>query len=1082
MVMMEKKRLWLWSILIVFLFLGFCSPVIGWLLKPSTPLDVLIVDKTVPDESYREHLGLTWLLNQQKIQKTDGSNYKLHSDYVGYDPVSDVDNKIRAYPENKVHDVIYIADGYGVYEEDITTGNAQGQRSELIYGGITSEDVDYIREAVFSHGTTLIGEFNTFGSPTPQEVKESFYQLYNLEWTGWIGRFFTELEGAEVPVWAKKNYLEQYGKEWDFSGKGMVFVHDSDQLLVLTEEDMEKQHVMFEFTQNGKEHFNLQDRAAYHYWFNIIVPKEDDEVLASFSLSLTNEAEERLIENGIPVKFPAVIHHVNPTHESYYFSGDFADQADLPSLYQAKGYSALKKWQSRNKDDLKSFYWRVYHPMMSEIMQQQKNKSTVKKEVNVNLVGESYIPGRVGKDYLQIQKDGKWEDFLIKGVNMGIAKPGTWPGETAITKQEYYRWFEQIGDMNANAIRIYTIHPPHFYEALAEYNRRAEEPIYLFHGIWINEEVFLESNDAFAEENVKDFKEEIQKTVDLIHGNAVLEERPGHAHGNYTADVSPYVLGWVLGVEWDPQVVLNTNRKHSGMSEYNGEFLFTKGAQPFEVWLAEMMEYTIAYEQEIYQWQRPMSFTNWVTTDLLTHPSEPSEQEDLVSVNPNLIFSKDEFEAGMFASYHIYPYYPDFLNFEERYVDYIDHREEKNNYAGYLQHMKEAHSMPLLVAEFGIPSSRGNTHNNIYGWNQGGHTEKEQGEILAHLFEDIVEENMAGGLIFSWHDEWFKRTWNTMDFDNPDQRPYWKNVQTNEQMFGMLTFEPGQAQKIVIDGKEEDWKVLDQETEYSSSSIIKEMQITHDEGFLYVKLKADKFKEHEISLLFNIMNNQGQSKVVPGSDYITEGIDFILQVENEKKARMLVDSYYDSFYYMYGHKLAMVEKQEYADKKDNGIFHPIRLTLNKELTYKNENDEKIIVPFDSYETGIFRSGNSNPNAENFDSLTDFYLNEEKGLLEVRIPWAMLNVKDPSQREVMGDMWTGNGLNSSAWVDGIRIGAIAVSNSDGKVVDSFPKTVNGKSRQEDYYLYAWDQWEMPIYHERLKQSYYRIQQLFFEVEE
>jgi hypothetical protein len=247
---MGKRKIWLLTAFIMVLLIGLSSPVIIWVLKPSTTLEMLIIDKTVPDDSYREHLGLTWFLNQQKIRKTDGSDYQLSADYVGYVPGEDGEHEVRAYPQGKVHDVIYVADGYGVYEEDITSGNVQGERSELIYGGMTMEDVEYIREAVFTNGAALIGEFNTFGSPTPQDVKESFYQLYNLEWTGWIGRFFPELEGSEVPVWAKNNYQEQYSKEWDFTGKGMVFVDDNDRLLVLTESDMKEQHVLFEYTDN----------------------------------------------------------------------------------------------------------------------------------------------------------------------------------------------------------------------------------------------------------------------------------------------------------------------------------------------------------------------------------------------------------------------------------------------------------------------------------------------------------------------------------------------------------------------------------------------------------------------------------------------------------------------------------------------------------------------------------------------------------------------------------------------------------------------------------------------------------------
>lgn len=1079
---MKKWSALVWGSIIITVFILLSSPFWGWLMKPVTQLDILIIDKTVPDETYREHLGLTWFLNQQKIRKYNGQDYQLEEDYVGFVPKANKTFEVRPYPNNEQkHDIIYIADGYGVYEEDLLSGNEQGERSKLIYGGMTEEDVEYLRNAAFQKGTTLIAEFNTFGSPTSQEVRQSFYQLYNLEWTGWIGRYFDQLEGSEVPLWAKNNYEQQFGLNWDFSGEGMIFVDESDRVIVLTEKDMITNKVLFQYTEQGSSIFGLTESAPYHYWFDIIVPKNEEEVLATFSVSVTEEAGSILKENGIPTTFPAVIHHQNAAYDSYYFSGDFADQADLPAIYQTIGFTTFKKWQSKNRDDLESFYWRIYTPMMSEIIKKQTEKGIkVERELATYFNGSYSIPGKAGTDYLQMYRNGQWEDFLIKGVNMGIAKPGTWPGETGISKQEYFRWFQQIGEMNANAIRIYTIHPPHFYEALAEYNRTSEENIYLFHGVWLNEEIFLETHDAFAEENTNEFKEEIKKIIDLTHGNANIEERIGHASGMYMADVSPYVLGWVLGVEWDPHVVLATNEAYKGLEDFSGEYVYTKDAEPFEIWLAEMMEYTISYESEKYQWQRPISFTNWVTTDLLEHPAEPSEEEDLVSVDPNLIYAKDTFEPGMFASYHIYPYYPDFLNYEKRYIEYIDHRGQKNNYAGYLQHMKEVHRMPLLVAEFGIPSSRGNTHNNIYGWNQGGHTEQEQGRIVARLFEDIVEEKMAGGLIFAWHDEWFKRTWNTMDFDNPDQRPYWKNVQTNEQMFGLLTFEPGQSQKIVIDGKVDDWEAINKPPLYDSSSILKGLYVDHDEGFLYVRLDAVDMEQHEFYLLFNIIEDQGQSKIIENYSIQTEEIDFLLKVKDKQNANLLIDSYYDTYYYMYANVLNMIETVEYADKKDNGVYHPIRLTLNKELTITDKEGNTTSIPFESYETGVLRKGTSNPNDEDFDSLTDYYMNEENGVLEVRIPWALLNVKDPGHREVMGDVWGEEGLNASDWIDGVRIGAVAVSND--KIVDTLPKPVGNILRKEDYYLYEWELWETPTYHERLKKSYYILKDLFYNIAE
>lgn len=60
------------------------SPFWLWQLKPSTALDVLIVDKTVPTNTYREHQGLMWVLNQQKYVQSNESKYVPMKDYVGF--------------------------------------------------------------------------------------------------------------------------------------------------------------------------------------------------------------------------------------------------------------------------------------------------------------------------------------------------------------------------------------------------------------------------------------------------------------------------------------------------------------------------------------------------------------------------------------------------------------------------------------------------------------------------------------------------------------------------------------------------------------------------------------------------------------------------------------------------------------------------------------------------------------------------------------------------------------------------------------------------------------------------------------
>jgi hypothetical protein len=68
----------------------------------------------------------------------------------------------------------------------------------------------------------------------------------------------------------------------------------------------------------------------------------------------------------------------------------------------------------------------------------------------------------------------------------------------------------------------------------------------------------------------------------------------------------------------------------------------------------------------------------------------------------------EAWKAGYFAQYHAYSYYPDFLRYQEDYQTYEDANGDVDPYAGYLNELRAYHEgIPLLVGEFGVPSSRG---------------------------------------------------------------------------------------------------------------------------------------------------------------------------------------------------------------------------------------------------------------------------------------------------------------------------------------------------------------------------------------
>lgn len=670
-------------------------------------------------------------------------------------------------------------------------------------------------------------------------------------------------------------------------------------------------------------------------------------------------------------------------------------------------------------------------------------------------------PARIHDGKLEINSSEGFTPVTVKGVNMGMAKPGYFPGEAAITEDEYYRWFEYIGEMNANTIRVYTLHPPGFYSALKNYNdKNPDNPLYIMHGFWVDEVKMHADLDAYEDGLNQEFDEDMAHIINAVHGNTNIAETPGKAHGKYKDDVSEYVVSWILGVEWYPPLVENTNEVHKEAGQFEGTYFRTENASAFERWLAEKMDFATRYEHENYESLRPMSFTNWVTTDLLNHPADSSDMEDLVTVDPNVIYTEGLMEdVGQFASYHIYPYYPDFLNYEKDYVEYEDHRGEKNNYAGYLNDLHKVHRLPVLVAEFGVPGSRGMTHKNPFGWNQGFISVQEQGDIVTHLFEDIIHEEMMGGLVFTWQDEWFKRTWNTMDYDNPDRRPYWSNAQTNEQQFGILSFD---THKIGVDGSADDWKADEM---YEGDNELKNMAMDYDERYLYFKIEHEPGFYRDIDIPLDIIPGQGNTSV--NGTYTTDAVDFIIQLRNDE-SRVVVDDYYDFFEIQYANTLEMID----AGKKpedNSGQFNPIRFALNKEL-YLPDRDETI--PFESYETGLLKEGVGNPEHEDYNSLNDYFWDREQGILEIRVPWMLISARDPSQHEFIGNI-AKDGLESSITADHIKAGVIMRSGEN--IVDSFPGI--SEDKLEEMKAFTWEKWDMPPSKERTKQSYDILKETF-----
>lgn len=669
-----------------------------------------------------------------------------------------------------------------------------------------------------------------------------------------------------------------------------------------------------------------------------------------------------------------------------------------------------------------------------------------------NYVNENYVVKKVegknistmaivnGNKIYQVNNNKELEEIFIKGVNIGLGKPNEFPGEVAISKTEYLQWFKNIKDMGADYIRVYTLQSPDFYDALYDFNMFVS-PLYLIQGAYLNEGYIDEYNDVYHPKIANDFTLEIENVINAVHGNAKIDKRSGHAYGEYKSDVSKYTCMYILGIEFSGDTIEITNSNNSEKKKYDGKYLYTENATPFEVFLANNGDYAIDYETKNYSRQTIIGFANWPTSDPLEHPNEPEDINKMMGFDVEHIYKTNNYLCGMIAAYHVYPYYPDFLNFEDQST--FLNEAKTNPYQDYLKRLRNHHTIPVIISEFGVPTSRGITHNDLSReFNQGGISEKDQGKAILSLTQDIKDAEMSGAIIFSWQDEWFKRTWNTMELTDSTGRAMWHDVQTSETSFGLMSFEPKNEKLLST-------KIMDDTIDlkiYSNAAYLT----------LVLKISDSNIDDKSFELFFDTINTSGFSKL--DTQDLQYPMDFYLSI-NDEIGELFVDPYYDNFIYLFGKQL-----NEKLPLQKNSIYsknelNPIRLRLRNRIRLPESGKE--IEP-SYYATGKLTYGSLDMNDDSYNCLNDFHF--DKNHLEIRIAWELLNFSDPSKGLILDDFYE----NYIQHVVGVQMKT--------KKIESFELGIKYKGKI-DYVNVPIKNWDTVSYTERLKESYYIVKEVW-----
>ena len=620
---------------------------------------------------------------------------------------------------------------------------------------------------------------------------------------------------------------------------------------------------------------------------------------------------------------------------------------------------------------------------------------------------------RAVDQYFYAKSADGWNFTYLKGVNMGLTEATTDLANPNVSYETYREWLTLIAEMHANIVRVFTVMPPQFYAALYDHNAESSSPLYLIQGIWFNENYMYEGDNAFEEDGrtVDAFKRSVRETLDIIHGNSDYTDYGEIKNAVYPHDVSRYLAGYILGLEWEPGFVQRTNAQlsHAG---YAGRYLTTaQTATAFESFLCEIGDYLISYETETYSTQAPVAFLNWQTTDALTHSNEPFKEEDMVSVNTEMVQPTDRYYCGLFAAVDAYPYYPEFMNYQPEYLK-ADETGEINPYRAYLADLRTQYSVPVIIAEFGAPTARGTAHKSAMGIHQGGLTEEQQGESIIKMMEAIAGEGYAGSLIFSWQDEWFKQTWNTYRYSPGDAAVRTPNVQSAEQSYGLLAMEPGKTTVCQADGLADEWRNTAIAVHNGGNSI----SALWDEGYLYLKIEASGFDFDSDTLLVPIqITGKGSTFSAEYKSTFSKAADFLLVINGESGTRLLTDAYEDLFYYTYAYERGVFDRDHRFERQGSGIYNPIKQFISNEITLPLT--KEVIEP-QYTESGKLTYGITDPNRPEYNSLADFYCLGE--VLEVRIPWYLLNVMNSTEGVCLNDFYKMDGVDVTH-IPGVQIG-------------------------------------------------------------
>lgn len=599
-------------------------------------------------------------------------------------------------------------------------------------------------------------------------------------------------------------------------------------------------------------------------------------------------------------------------------------------------------------------------------------------------------------------RDGRFwrgeEELTLRGVEISSFVPGHTFSEYAPTEADYLRWLGEISEMGANMVQTPQLMDADFYNALYAFNAAQLRPLYLLQGVAASDAVAHASKNAYDSGLMETLTENGKIIVDALHGRRdVFSADLGG--GSYRKDVSLWTMGYCVTADFDADMIAYTDNGLLHRAPYAGTyFSASPEGTPFESMLAAVFDGVTGYEARKYGVQRPIGFCCNPTYDPLRYKEIYARQmQKFAAVDAEHIVPA--MNAATFAVYRLDNVRSDCIRYltEEQQTRFAGLESADPIYGGYLGVLPAYHTVPIL-ATYGASSGRSvsTTGEPL--------TERQQGQAIVDLCGVIEQNGFAGGVIATWQDVWSRRSWNTVYATEQSNSYLWYDRQTDTKNMGLLAFEPGAEAVCVIDGNASEWTQKDL---ILSDGQGRTLSARYDAQGLYLLLTGVS-KEDRLIVPIDTLPAFGTETAEGSEAPLGCGAEFLLTIHGAQDTRLLVWAPYDAWRERFLYETEGVDPFSNPIPKDSRAFVPIRTALENDLLVDTITYEtKLLRRLGVRETGLLIHGNGDFDGATYNSLADFCFGD--GLVEIRLPWLLLNVGDPANMGVHGDAQANYGI-------------------------------------------------------------------------